>query len=309
MTSRLSLPLLLLPLCLASCSGSASGAAPPKRLEVDSEHWPVRVLELGQATIRLVDRRGVPAYLTKIEIQLAQDSSTPTAVSYVFYEPAKRSLLTVSYVNAADVSVSAQVMEQARRAGVDKIMRAAQDAAIAPQFDESALREGAFAPAPLPGAQVGLRDAYALARREGLTRAENIDLSVSDKDPKLPLLMWTFKGQHTREDSQAIHIDAITGAYIDEDRINSLSRAERAAQLDAGLAVIKAFLRAHQGGSHGGDWSSPLIPGAASVVNGGGEHGYYFDGLRDYTLGPASDCAARGGTDAGPASFGGNYCY
>jgi 3,4-dihydroxy 2-butanone 4-phosphate synthase/GTP cyclohydrolase II len=31
--------------------------------------------------------------------------------------------------------------------------------------------------------------------------------------------------------------------------------------------------------------------------------------LRDYTVGPASDCTARGGTNAGPSSMGGSFCY
>jgi hypothetical protein len=58
--------------------------------------------------------------------------------------------------------------------------------------------------------------------------------------------------------------------------------------------------------------SPALTPEAASVIDGGGsqaQHGMYFDGLHDYTVEPAADCAARGGTDAGSASFGGNFCY
>lgn len=304
--------MLLLSLCAVSCSRSeSSGDLDNLTLEVDADNWPLRVLELGQDTIRLVAERGETAYLTKISISLPDVNQTSgTSVSYEFYSPLKRNQLVVSYLNT-DLSVSAEQMESARLAGVDQIMRDAQAAALAPQFNEYPMREGAYVPTPLPGAQLGLRDAWELARQEGMVRADRISLWISEKDPALPLLMWTFNGEHTRSDSQQINISAVSGEYIDEDRINALSRAERAAQLEEGLDSIRAFLRSGQR-SRGSEWSSELTPAAAEVVNDGNdntEHGYYFDGLHDYTLEPAADCAARGGYDGGAASFGGNYCY
>jgi hypothetical protein len=114
---------------------------------------------------------------------------------------------------------------------------------------------------------VGLRDAYARAQREGLKHADNVQLSFADKNHEQPLLMWSFTGQHTREDSQAIHIDAGTGAYIDEDRINDLSRAARAAQLEARLQDVKraaAALRASAAGGSGMGGSSGSASGGSS---------------------------------------------
>ncbi|MEO6367234.1 MAG: hypothetical protein ABIP38_04505 [Steroidobacteraceae bacterium] len=256
-------------------------------------------------------QRGETAYLTKISINLpGVNETTGTNAHYEFYSPAKRRRLTVSYLNTR-FPMSAEDRENARKAGVEKIIKAAEEAALAPQFSENTWpRDAQYAPAPLPGTQLGLRDAYAIARKQGLKRADAITLSVNDKNPQAPQIMWTFQGDHTRDDSQAIHIDAVTGSYIDEDNINDLSRAERAAQLAQGLAAIRAFLHPQQ---RGGGWSASLTPEAAAVLHGESarqqEHGYYFDGLRDYTLGPAADCAARGGTDGGPASVGGNYCY
>ena len=96
---------------------------------------------------------------------------------------------------------------------------------------------------PSPGAQIGLRAAYALARRNGLTRADHVSLSLSTKDPKAPLVLWTFQGKHTQQDSQAIHIDALTGALVDEDRMNDLTRAERDTQLQKGLEALQSLFR------------------------------------------------------------------
>lgn len=104
-------------------------------------------------------------------------------------------------------------------------------------------------------------------------------------------------------------MNALTGALVDEDDITAITRAERHAREDADMAMIRAFFarRGHSG------WTPPgLTPEAAAVVNGGTgqqQHGIYFDGLHDYTVGPAADCAARGGTNAGPSSFGGSFCY
>lgn len=46
-------PLLLVLLLAGACSGGAASTA-PARLEVDAEQWPVKVLELGQASIALM---------------------------------------------------------------------------------------------------------------------------------------------------------------------------------------------------------------------------------------------------------------
>jgi hypothetical protein len=159
-----------------------------------------------------------------------------------------------------------------------------------------------------------MNEAYQLARRAGLTRAHGIRLHVSVKDPKLPLLLWTFAGQHTQKDAKEIHVNALTGALVDEDDINATTRAERDAQYAADMAMIRAFFSSRRG--RAGLPSPGLTPEAAAIIDGGGggggsqaQHGIYFDGLHDYTVEPAADCAARGGTDAGSASFGGNFCY
>jgi len=298
-------------LCAASCSSKDAAGAGPTRLEVDDQHWPVRVLELAQTTIHMVAERGEPAYLTEIDVQLPQ-AGTPavvTAVTYQFYLPRARKGLAVIWANT-DVTIPADQLEAMQRAGVADMMKASIEATFAPQFMDLPPPSHGFVPTPLFGVQVGMRDAYELARRAGLTRAHSIELKVGTKDPTLPLLIWTFRGDHTLADSKAVNIDALTGELIDEDRINATTRAERDAQYAADQALIRAFFSRRRGG---GGWSAPsLTPEAAAVIDGGGrqqEHGIYFDGLRDYTVGPASDCAARGGNDAGPSSMGGSFCY
>ena len=301
---------LMLSLCTISCSGKeGSGAAAP-RLEVDADHWPLHVLALAQTTIHLVEQRGEPGYLTEIDVQLP-DVNPPAvaAVTYQFYLPRVRKTLAVTYANS-DVSISDEQMADMRRAGVAEMMQASIDATFAPQFNELPPPRYDFVPTPLFGTQIGMRDAWELARRAGLQRAHSITLKVGTKDSALPLLIWTFRGEHTLVDSKAVHINALTGALIDEDLINDITRAERDAQFAADQALIRAYFS--RGRWSGGGWSAPgLTPDAAAVIDGGGqqEHGIYFDGLHDYTVETAADCAARGGNDGGQTSMGGNWCY
>ena len=302
---------IMLSLCTTSCSGKEGSDAVPPRLEVDAEHWPLHVLALAQTTIHLVEKRGEPGYLTEIDVQLPQvNPPVVTAVHYHFYLPKSRKLLAVSYANF-DVSIPPQQMEDAKRAGVADMMQASIDAAFLPQFSELEPPRYDRVPTPLFATQIGLRDAYELARRAGLKHADSITLKVGTKDPTVPLLMWTFNGEHTLADSKAVHINALTGALIDEDLITDITRAERDAQFAADMALIRAYFS--RGRRNGGGWSAPgLTPDAAAVVDGGGgqqEHGIYFDGLHDYTVEPAADCAARGGNDGGATSMGGNWCY
>ena len=303
---------LLAVLGIQACSRADDAAAAPT-LEVDSDHWPTHVLELAQTTIALVQQRGEPAYLTEIDIQLPGVNQPPvTSVTYQFYQPKLAKLLGVNYANFEGVSLlpPPDQMEAARKAGVAEVFEAAAAAAVAPKFIDLGSPNSGYVPTPLLGVQIGLRDAYELARRGGLTSAYGIKLKVSDKDPKLPLLIWTFQGEHTQADAKAIHVNALTGALVDEDNINATTRAERDAQYAADMAMIRAYF-AHRSG-RGGVAPPGLTPEAASVVNGGDapqQHGMYFDGLHDYTVEPAADCAARGGTDGGSASFGGNFCY
>ncbi len=296
--------------CSAGCSSKDTAETGSPRLEVDDQRWPVGVLELAQTTIHLVAKRGEPAYLTEIDVQLPDvNSAAVTAVTYQFYLPKARKGLAVTWANA-EQTISAEQQEAMRQAGVEDMMKAAIEATFAPQFIDRPPPSHGFVPTPLFGVQVGMEDAYQLARRAGLTRAHSIELKVGTKDPTVPLLIWTFRGDHTLADSKAVNIDALTGELIDEDRINATTRAERDAQFAADLAMIRAYFSR---GRSGGDWSAPsLTPEAAAVIDGGGreqQHGIYFDGLRDYTVGPASDCAARGGADAGPSSMGGSFCY
>ena len=292
-----------------ACSRAGTAAVAP-RLEVDAERWPVNTLELAQTAIALVKQRGEPGYLTEIDIQLP-DVNPPavTSVTYQFYLPKVRKGLNINYANFNDTSLlpPPDQMEAARQAGVADVFEAAAAAAVAPTFTERPPPNSGFVPTPLLGVQVGLRDAYELARRGGLTHATGIKLKTSAKDPQLPLLIWTFEGQHTQADAKAIHVNALTGALVDEDNINATTRAERDAAYAADMAMIRAFFAARRGGRSG--VSPPgLAPEAAGIVNGGDEpqqqqqHGIYFDGLHDYTVEPAADCAARGGTDAGSAS-------
>lgn len=298
-------------LCVASCSSGDAPGGDSTRLQVDDQRWPVRVLELAQTTIHMVAERGEPAYLTEINVQLP-DVGTPapvTAVSYQFYLPGARKGLAVTWANT-DITISADQQEAMRRAGVEDMMKASIEATFAPRFTELPPPSHGYVPTPLFGVQVGMQDAYQLARRAGLTRAHSIDLKVGTKDPTVPLLIWTFRGDHSLADSKAVNIDALTGELIDEDRINATTRAERDAQFAADQAMIRAFFSRGRGGD---GWSAPaLTPEAAAIIDGGGrqqEHGIYFDGLRDYTVGPAADCVARGGNDAGPSSMGGSFCY
>jgi hypothetical protein len=307
--------ILIAALGLQSCAKSEP-ADTAARLEVDADHWPVNTLELAQTAIALVQERGEPAYLMGIAIQLPHDNQPPvTSVTYQFYLPQARKRLDVNYANfdGTNLLPPPDQMEAARQAGVAEVFEAAAAAAVAPKLIEQRPPNHGYVPTPLLGVQVGLRDAYALARRGGLTRAIGVELKVSDKDPQLPILIWTFKGEHTQADAKAIHVNALTGALVDEDNINATTRAERDAAYAADMAMIRAFFAARRGGR--GNVPTPeLAPEAAGVVDGRDEpqqqqHGIYFDGLRDYTVEPAADCAARGGTDAGSASFGGNFCY
>jgi hypothetical protein len=312
--SRLTVYGLALVLALggASCSSKDAAGAGSTRLEVDDERWPVGVLELAQTTIHLVAKRGEPAYLTEIDVQLP-DAATPapvTAVTYQFYLPKARKGLAVTWANT-DITIPADQLEAMERAGVADMMKESIEATFEPKFTDLPPPSHGFVPTPLFGVQVGMRDAYELARRAGLKRAHTIELKVGTKDPTVPLLIWTFRGDHTLVDSKAVNIDALTGELIDEDRINATTRAERDAQYAADQAMIRAFFARARRGASG--WSAPaLTPEAAAIIDGGGgqrEHGIYFDGLRDYTVGPASECAARGGNDAGPTSMGGSFCY
>lgn len=302
--------ILLVALGMQACSKPAPATSAPL-LEVDADRWPSNTLELAQTAIALVKQRSKSAYLTEIDIQLP-DVNPPavTSVIYRFYLPELRKRLDVNFANfnGTNLLPPPDQMEAARRAGVAGVFEAA--AAVAPTIIEQPPHKSAFIPTPLLGVRVSLRDAYTLALRGGLTRATGIKLKVSDKDPKLPLNIWTFEGPHTQIDAKAIHVNALTGALVDEDNINATTRAERDARYAADMAMIRAFFAARGGRNR---MSPELTPEAASVVNGGGgpqaQHGIYFDGLRDYTVEPAADCAARGGTDAGRASFGGNFCY
>ena len=235
----------------AALSSSQRGAA-PTRLEVDAEHWPVALLPLARTTIGLVAKRGESAYLTQIDIQLPEvnEPRPLTSVDYTFYNPKTGGRLSVTYANS-DLSLSPEEMKMARQAGVADVMKRAQEAAMEPQFTEMPAVKQRDAPQPLPGAQMSLRDAYALARSNGLIHADHIRLSVSTKDPKTPLVLWTFQGEHTRQDSQSIHIDALTGQFVDEDRINDLSRAERNARLQKALEALQSLARPDSAGGLG----------------------------------------------------------
>ena len=64
-------------LCAANCSSKDAPGAGLPRLEVDDQRWPVGVLELAQTTINLVAKRGEPAYLTEIHVQLPDVGAPP----------------------------------------------------------------------------------------------------------------------------------------------------------------------------------------------------------------------------------------
>lgn len=244
----------------ATLSSSQRGAA-PTHLEVDAEHWPVALLPLARTAIGLVAKRGESAYLTQIDIQLpdVNESRPLTSVAYTFYNPKTGGRLSVLYANS-DVSLSPEEMKMARQAGVADVMKRAQEAAMEPQLTEMPVVKQRDAPQPLPGAQMGLREAYALARSNGLIRADHISLSVSTKDPKAPLVLWTFQGEHARRDSQSIHIDALTGQFVDEDRINDLSRAERNARLQKAFEALQALARPNSTGGLGPEQTQTNCP-------------------------------------------------
>ncbi len=234
---------------------------------MDSEHWPLHLFELARTTIKMVDKRGEPVYLTQVDIDLPDvNSSALTSVHFNFYFPKTHKQLSVDYVST-DLSISAEQMEMARRAGVANVMKDAQEAALAPQLSERPPPEHGFVPPQLSSARIGLQEAYQFARQGGLIRADHIDLKVNTKNPQVPLLLWTFMGNYTKEtDSQAIHVDALTGALIDEDRINALTRAERNAQLQEGLTALKSLV-SHASGSSGSA-SSYAYPGTTTSDNG-----------------------------------------
>lgn len=228
--------------------GVSSGAADHtavQRLEVDGQHWPLRVLELAQATTQMVNKPGEPAYLSKIHINLP-DVNPPviTSVHYEFYFPKTQKRISVGYANT-DVSLPADQMEAARRAGVADAIKNSIEAAFAPQTSELPPTHSGFVPPLLLSKPIALQDAYQLARRAGLTRAESIDLETNTKDPKTPVMMWTFRGQHTLADSKAVHIDALNGALIDEDLINATTRAERNAEYAEYLAALRSLVHPH----------------------------------------------------------------
>ena len=77
------------------------------------------VLDLARTTIALVAKRGEPAYLTQIDIQLrGVNASRPLiGVDYTFYYPKTRKRLSVTNVNT-DVSMSPEQMKMAQQAGV-----------------------------------------------------------------------------------------------------------------------------------------------------------------------------------------------
>lgn len=183
-----------------------------------------------------------PAYLSRIHINLP-DVNPPviTSVHYEYYFPETQKRISVGYANT-DVSLPPDQMEAARCTGVADIMKAAQDATFAPQTSALPPTNDGLAPTPLISKPIALQDAYQLARRAGLTRADSIDLETNTKDPKTPVMMWTFHGQHTLTDSKAIHIDALSRAVIDEDQINATTRAERDAEYARYLATLRSLV-------------------------------------------------------------------
>ena len=233
----------------------AIGRDDTPRLEVDGQHWPLRVFELAQTASQMVSKPNAPATLTKIHINLP-DVNPPvtTSVHYEFYIPASKKRLSVGYANT-DVSLPADQMEAARRAGVADVMQASMDAAFAPQISELPPTNGGIPLTPLLSQPMALQDAYQRARQAGLTRAVAIDLETNIKDPQAPVMMWTFHGQHTLADSKAVHIDALNGALIDEDQINATTRAERDAEYAQYLKLLRSLVHPPaRGGSNGSNY-------------------------------------------------------
>ncbi|MEP6547008.1 MAG: hypothetical protein ABJD53_06035 [Gammaproteobacteria bacterium] len=263
------LTLAIVAICLSGCSKGPGGqartaigsGAAAGTLQVDAQRWPVDLLELAQSATNLAQARAGSVFLTQIDIDLPDVHPPATSVDYTFYAPQTRKRFSVTYLNT-DVSLPPDQMKMAQQAGVADVMMRAQEAVLLPQLDELPTASGHLAPIPLQRARIELRDAYALARQSGLVRAEHVSLSMDTKDPASPLLLWNFQGKYTREDSQGIHIDALTGALVDEDRINDLSRAERSAQLEKGFDALKSLTRAR--GSAAGQTSPGLTPGGGS---------------------------------------------
>lgn len=262
-----SLTLAIVAISLSSCSKGPGGqahattgsGAAAGTLQVDAQRWPIGLLDLTKSAANLAQARGGPVFLTQIDIDLPDAHPPVTSVDYTFYAPQTRKRLSVTYLNT-DVSLPPDQMKMAQQAGVADVMKRSQEAVLLPQVGELPAASGHLTPIPLRGARIELRDAYALARRSGLVRAEHVSLSMSTKDPASPVLLWNFQGEHTREDSQGIHIDALTGALVDEDRINDISGAGRNAQLEKGFDALKSLLKARGGGQ-----TSPrLTPGAAA---------------------------------------------
>ncbi len=221
------------------------------RLEVDAQHWPLRIFELAETAKQIVGKGNEPNYLTRIHINLP-DVNPPivTSVFYEFYFPKTQKRISVGYTNT-DVSLPADQMEAARRAGFEDIMKASIEASFAPQISELPLTDFKNILTPLLSKPIDLPEAYQLARRAGLTRAVSVDLETNTKDPKAPVMMWTFHGQHTLADSKAVHIDALKGTLIDEDNINATTRAERDAENAKYLAILRSIVhpRANSSGN------------------------------------------------------------
>lgn len=258
---RLSLQKLTIPVVVVCAlvgfivAKGATGRDEPPRLEVDAQHWPLRVFELAQTANHLVSKPNAPATLTKIHINLpGVNPPATTSVHYEFYISASKKRVSVGFANT-DVSLPADQMEAARRAGVADVMQASMDAAFAPQISELRPENNALYLTPLLSKPIALQDAYQRARKVGLTRAETIDLEMNVKDPKAPVMMWTFHGQHTLADSKAVHIDALNGALIDEDQINATTRAERDAEYAQYLKLLRSLVHPPaRGGSNGSNY-------------------------------------------------------
>lgn len=258
---RLSLQKAALPILIVcavigfAVTKGATGRDATPRLEVDGQHWPLRVLELAQTAKEMVSKPNEPALMTRIHINLPNvNPPLTTSVHYEFYIPARQRRVSVGFANT-DVALPADQMEAARRAGVADAMQASIDAAFAPQISELPPVNNALLLTPLVSKPIALEDAYQLARRVGLKRAESIDLETNTKDPKAPVMMWTFNGPHTLADSKAIHIDALNGALIDEDQINATTRAERDAEYAEYLKLLRSLVHPPaRGGSNGSNY-------------------------------------------------------
>lgn len=233
-----------------ACAKPGAAAAP--QLEVDADYWPLHVDRLEEATTRMVNKKDDPAYLINIHINLPPvNPPIVTSVFYEYYLPKAGKRISVGYART-DASLPPDQMEAARRAGVADVFKAAEEAAAAPQFVDLPPTNDARALTPLIVKPIALKDAHKLALRAGLQRADTIDLETNIKDPANPVMMWTFHGPHTLEDSKAVHIDALNGRLIDEDEINATTRAERDAEYAEYLADLRSLIHPPSG-SGGGD--------------------------------------------------------